>query len=523
MPVEADLQELLATLADLAKGLGFAPGDLRESEEVATLVFGKPVEAEGLELIEPERLKRWFGRFGAALKIELEIPAELGASKGMSRSLTAKRHPQGILSDLSAESTKYGVPVEATVTITKGVLGKSLGLVDARNELRVLPFFFAERLQKILSETDFLSFEKDFLVDPVKGRICGRLLLLVADTGGQIRGPFLAIMGNDQLDQAKAFSRSGASLRRLSVAHELMSEECNWNGERPKALTPDFFILTTPGDLQGCRAELLRLQNELSLPYLADRTIKEQGKLEVIFEGTRAITILVEEERRSAAPYLLYRWAYRDLKSAATRLEIVRRVLSSGLHSGPGIFQTLVQRGPELVSECGVQLRVLIDQDLTESFERRERVDKMVREYADEIHKQIASLARELVNDAYKTAGLLLGVVIAFLLEPDQRPTVLILSAAALSSAYLFFVRLFYLPTLKQEQEARRHAFRKRETEIQRFGLLTEESKTALASVSVDDDLLTAQRTRVSQLYVAFAIVPLALLLVWLVVLVIGW
>jgi hypothetical protein len=515
----AALDELVACLWSP----GTVPsGRLEKQESVAALKFGNSLGS--LDKIRQPDLDHWFDRFQDALTLTFDLPAEEGGPQALQKTLTLARHVRADLDEIAGESTKYSRPVEITVTLKKNLLGERLqATLGVEDRLRVLPFFFAASLKQILSGMDFRSFEQDFLVDPDGSKIHDRLLLLVADAGGQLRGPFLAILGNDQPGRAEAFARTRAPLGKLAAARELMQAKCNWIGvERPKILTPHFFRLgpaDPSGGLEENRGELLRLQNELSLPFLADRTTSGDAGLEVIFEGKSSVKIPIGQERTSAAPYRLYHWVYLDPDGGETRLEIVRRVVSSRFPSGDGSFEVLVASGPELLSECVVQLQVLIDGKLTESFERRERVDKLVREYADETRKQIASLARELVDDAYKTAGLVLGVVIAYLLEPSRGPLVLTLGAF-FYAAYFLFVRLFYLPTLGQEQEARQHAFSERKKEILSSGILTKEAKKALASVQGDDQRLTARRARVFHLYEALAAAPLALLVVGLVA---GW
>lgn len=518
MAVLDDLHVWRAHLDGMATTLGSHPGRLGAAETVKTLSFGVtlPPEALGSRLRE-ETLATWFGGFGEALALDFAIPPQHGGSSGLRQRLDAREHSEAALAQIVRESTEYEVPVDVTATIRKEALGKRLHeALGAESGLRVIPFFFAASLLRVLAapEMDSLAFERNFLTAD-EGPPDRRLLVLLADAGGQLQGPFLAVQGNDRPGAAEAFARAGAQKEELAATHATMLERTNWNRERPRVLTPDFFRLDQADGLAGDRAELLRLQNELALTYLANRTNVDEKGLTAFFEGERTVQVPVAAERRSDAPYRLYAWAYHDPQSTLTRLEIVRRLLANRLPSGREGFKTLIYKGTDLLSELDVQLRVLIDRNLTESFERCERIDKLVRDYADETRQRISGLARESIEDVYKTAGLLLGVVIAWLLEPGQRLAVLAVGSLLLS-IYLLFVRFFYLPTLRREDAARREVFHNREEEIRGSGLLTKPAQQALDSVWKDNRVLMEQRQTVERVYLGFAILPLVIVLLWL-------
>jgi multisubunit Na+/H+ antiporter MnhB subunit len=520
VPVSQEIARLSAALRDLETALGVALG---RNENANGMTGQATVPPERWKRIDQARLDGWFSQLGAALEeIRCELQGEEGGPEAMTWVATPSRHDRAALEPLLDEARNFGSDVDVTVRIKKKPMEEDLAeLLKAEGavrlqELRIAVFFSAAALEGVLSRTDahYRIFETHFLEAIGPASPDRLLLILVADVQGRLRGPYLAILGSDHLDEAADFLAAAGGFEVLVEARGLMSRECLWD-QRAWLLTPDFFSLPVidPGGLKACRSELRRLQNELSLPYLANWTLGEPGNQEAKFEGNRSVRI--GAEKAATAPHDLYVWAYADPKPARSKLEIVRRVVASRLPPGTRTFAELIASAADLLSECGVQLRVLMDDNLADSFERRERIEKLVRDYVDQVSRQIESLSKEVVDNIYKTVGLLVAVALAYLLKPDGGTAVLVLGVT-LYVAYILFILLFYLRSLEQEHQAKKEAFDQQKQELVRFQVLTSESLERLRSVTNQETKLQKKLKTVRVIYWGLVAAAVVLLLGWL-------
>jgi hypothetical protein len=538
MPLETEVTAGREALLDLAAALGIDRTLL--TEDMSRLRGSSTVSPAVLRAIDEGQLDRWFSWLGNALQITCRPPDDADANPP---TLTRASHHRSSLDPLLEDAEKYGRELDVTVEIDKKILtddlAKVLGAtgVASLKDPKIVLFFFGETLQSILAAADYRYFEKEFLSADGSEALHQRLLILVAGVRGQLRGPFLTVLGEDHLGEAAAFLASAPSFDGLSQAHELMRSECLWD-DRPQLLTPDFFSLAAadPAGLKVCREELWRLGNQLTVPYLANWTVRlpatlpvpaggqgpssaagagaAQKKLVAKFEGDRSVRI--EAEGTSTAALDLYDWAYHDSKTARTRLHIVRRVVASRLPPGEKSFQEFVANAADLRSECDLQLRMLMDENLADSIVQRERIEKLVRDYVDEFGGQNASLSKEVVDNTYKTVGLLAGVALAYLLKPEQGITVLVVGVT-LYVAYILFILRFYLRSLEEEHGAKWDAFELESRELERRGILTSESKPRLLAVHDADQKLDRKFRTVRRIYRVLVSAAIAFLLCWLV------
>lgn len=350
-------------------------------------------------------------------------------------------------------------------------------LDEIRSELggsktdQVILFFCGQRLLKVLAGYRSNDFESNFLRfdDQVK-----RFLVLVADRRGRAVGPYLTLLGSDESSSFESILREPPPAGDASDILRAMRKHCNWD-TRPKRLTPSCLWLAAGNDgLRECQEAMTRLQNELSLGFLANRSTQTAAGLRCTFEGERTVEILVGRSPQKRAGYQLYRWAYEDLKTVAVRLEIVRRVVTSHLAMAAvnDAIQLLMKTGSQLLKECRIQLGILIDRNLVESFSRRQEVRKLVRSYVDDVSKQIGALAKEAVDNTYRTVGLLVGVAIAYLLKPAEGALILA-AGVGLYLAYVAFVRFFYIGSIKADYESHKRRFEQEKDHIAQSKLIS--------------------------------------------------
>ena len=517
---------------------------LTRRETVTHVFLQGPWPLRHLERLARRGETAWEGLF-ALFEGVLEVKAEL--SGGVTWTANAARCELAKLREL-VEAADPGASVDVTATVDKQNL---IAALQPQGILPVPPawvrqvFYFQgaslvgdlERYDRELYDAP-RKFEEGFLgvrEDQQDLVACDRALrILVADTDGALHGPFLEVLGRDRLPGPADGAARTAPPRFARLADVQTVLRTRMWDRRPRTLTPDFLeIAEAVGDgLQPCRGELQRLQNQLVLPTLANHTLQKGRHSFSAFKGDRTVEVQVDEsgEERGQSLFPLYQWACQDLesdragwpgedpaKAVDTRLEIVRRVIATRLPPGPqGNLAELVKRRQELHDACEVQLKLLVNQNIAESFKRMREVHETVRTYVDGVGANIRSLSAEAVDNAYKTVGFLVGLVIAYLLEPSKSLTVFLLGAI-LYIVYILFIRFFYLGSIEQDFDAKQAEFGKSWGKIKASGLFHSGEIGELATaVSGREAAFKARLCAVKGIYLGLAGVTVVALLGWL-------
>ncbi|HXO27487.1 MAG TPA: hypothetical protein VOA80_09105, partial [Thermoanaerobaculia bacterium] len=491
--------------------------------ENASGLSSPPIEvpARQLEALDQDQLDRWFTVLGGALSFTCVLPGDDGGppqAADLSWEAIPEKHDRRPgLERVLEEARRYDRRIRIRLEIEKApMIAEFLTMLNVTKErVQLVPFFFGAALENRLSGMDYRLFESHFLGAKDAAATYRELLVLVADTGGRLRGPYLVILGEDRLEEAVGWLAVPASFDELGGARDLMRSECLWD-DRPHLLTPDYFTLGPEGggELEGCRTELARLGNELALPFLANWTTRAEAVRVARFEADRSVRVQVEAGATSRAAYELYEWTYGDRNTARARLEIVRRVVASRLPRGERSFAEFVASAGDLRAECELQLRMLVDQNLSASFEQRERIEKLVVDYIDAFTAQTASLSKEVVDNTYKTVGLFAGVAFAYLLKPDQGITVLA-AGTVLYVVYVVFILLFYLRSLRGEEVAKWEEYQARQTELRQREVITPELEPRLAAVREKKEQLDRKFKTVRTIYSALIVGAIGFVILW--------
>ncbi len=477
MPTATKIMEYRATLDDLCQKLGVKQKAVHDGETTATVVYKTgTADPTTLLALHQNDLDRWFQVFGEGLRIDASTRDDIPPPREWRASVGS--HSVANLQGFLRHAIDQDAVVELAFTLFKQQLTNKLKQkmknsgAPAESTNLVL-FFFGARLLQILQQQDYRAFEGAFLGS---GNF---LLILIADAPGRLRGRYLGILGSDFLDQFQDFLVGKGrwpglgEVEALRTTWRLMARYCNW-AERPSKLTPDFLRtgIGGAGGLRDHRRELIRIQNQLAMAFLANRTDRdESGNLQAHFEWQGTIAVQMNDQRLNLGPYRLFRWAYHPPGTAQTRLSIVRRVLRDCLPRERGQLTDLVRMGSKPLRECRVQERLLIDANLLQSFRERQEVAALVRKHMAEVGEGIRSLARELVDHTYRTVGLVVATVVAAMLKPEQA-NLLLVSGFCVSALYLLFVRIFYVGAVKRDYGAKEKNFRGEKRRIEASGVV---------------------------------------------------
>jgi hypothetical protein len=144
-------------------------------------------------------------------------------------------------------------------------------------------------------------------------------------------------------------------------------------------------------------------------------------------------------------------WAYQY--GSSDKLAIARECLARELPPGGNVALVRVEEAAVGALEAAKANFVLyLRHNSAAYFEHRQRALDAVGTYAGTVRKTVSDLTGEVVDAVYRTAGLLVGVVIAGLIQPALSLDVQRL-AAVLVAGYVLFVLVFPLRARWQRYE----------------------------------------------------------------------
>ncbi|MGZ6285802.1 MAG: hypothetical protein ACXWQ5_21230 [Ktedonobacterales bacterium] len=475
-------------LAEIA-GYGALVGEIGAALEISAAQLAA---VEALERVETtvslpiervagwngRRVAEWFGALDSDLQIDLRLSGMDSQTTAASVILRAGRDPAGKLHDFianaesAARSQGNELAIEARVSVAKGrAVGVATTLVSGRAEYfgapemlersRVLVFYHSAAWQRLLSPRALFDWETLGLV-----REDGRTIVVLCDGTGYLAGFALDVIGAGLHEEPRWMSVSRAAWRQFQERSQrelrLREEESQW-ADAPHVLTPAHLRVEErqPG-LQPSVERLAELRATLAALYLASAVHGEQGELTLRCAGPRRVVCHIalsqdntdisaaEATYGNGALARLCDWAYDN--ASPDKLAIARECLAQEL----GSRATLTLPGLEgaavfALDAARANLVLYLRRNTELYFRMRQQALDTVSDYAAAVRKAVADLTSDVVDNVYRTVGLLVGVVIAALLQPSLSLDVQRL-AAFLYTLYIAFVMVFVL-------EARRRHF----------------------------------------------------------------
>jgi hypothetical protein len=199
-----------------------------------------------------------------------------------------------------------------------------------------------------------------------------------------------------------------------------------------------------PG-LEEAAARLAGLRARLAAAYLAGTVAGSwQAGFTLRFAGPRPATCALTtdeapgDDAGGSALARLAAWAYRDASSE--KLLIVRECLARELPAGGTITLTALgdAAGPALEA-AKANLVLYVRRNIERYFTARQAAQDAVAAYAETVRKAVGDLTGDVVDNLYRTVGVLAGVLVAGLLQPALSLGVM-RAAALLYALYVAFV-----------------------------------------------------------------------------------
>lgn len=416
--MEGDLTLSAATLVGLCGLLGVGADRLAAVEGPDSLAHEFPVTATAAAALDAPTVHAFTGRFGDAARIELrtgdltEITITSGLTDEELRAFTAR--------------AAVGGPYEAHVLVDKTALAARLaGATPARG---VRLFLFAEALRRALAR-GITRFEEEVWPDAT-----APLLIAIADTDIDLRGPWLAVLGGASLPAVPDVAAARSDAPDVSALLAARDRHVGWDTRWTRQLTPWHFDLTgncADQDLHRLlRAQLVKLV----VLFTCDRARAQavDGPLPLIraeYRGREhvAVIVIAEQEGLDAsgnetrAVLDVADWCYRRSGDGdgpdwvSDRLPFVQTRIAQTLepHPEPQRLTALVRSMPYLLEGIEWHWKAFIEGKVGEYLAGVQQVEDTVAETVTSFAERTAGLAKSLSEAMLAAVAVLVGSFIA--------------------------------------------------------------------------------------------------------------
>jgi hypothetical protein len=458
----------------IGAALAIPPERLAAAEAIDRLELDTPVDLHALEDLADTDLAAWFDALAPDLRLDLRL-ATLDADGGLPSTTLRKATGAGELVRAFCAAAEESARGDETVVELRLAIGKTRvrtaarALGTAREESSplvpragVLVCYHAPALTRLMSIHTASEWERLGLASAD-----GRALVVLCNAAGYLAGPALEILGARRPHPGRWLLISRSTWiqfeQRAREMRALHSEESVWPGV-PRVLTPEHLRLQErePG-LEGVAARLATMRAELAAAFLCSTAHDEPyGALALRFAGTRPCVCHIPalpdaagtsggSAEQANALARLASWAYQH--GSPDKLAIARESLAAELPAGRDVTLADVERAaPAAVEAAKANFVLYLRHNSAAYFQRRQQALDAVTAYAETVRKAVGDLTGEVVDAVYRTAGLLLGVVIAGLIQPTASLDVQRL-ACVLITGYVLFVLLFLMRARRQRYE----------------------------------------------------------------------
>ncbi|MGE5334961.1 MAG: hypothetical protein ACM3N4_09710, partial [Nitrososphaerota archaeon] len=461
------LRHLYEVVADVGDALNIPPARLAEGEALDRLEVVARLSVEHVARCEGNRARGWFAALADDLTLDLRVEGLDPDMPAVAASLRAESEPAEALrafqqaAQSAAASQGDDISVEARLSA-----GKTRALALARDIMAQRPgvaapetvavFYLAAAWNRLITLATVPYLEQSGLI-----RADDRTGVLLCDSAGYLAGAALECVGVGAATTTELnwLPITPAAFRqfvaREAAARRLLAEENGWPGA-PHIVTVERLRLVAraPG-LEATAERLTFLRAEMaaaSLASVVQGTMSDGLKLR--FAGVRPATCLLPAADANGAPLpatepageplaRLAEWATRH--GAVDTLVIARECLARELPPGHTVSLAEVMRAAvDALEAAKANFSLFVRGQTDHYFAARQTAQDAVADYAETMRKAVSDLTSDVVDNLYRTVGLLAAVVIAGLIQPDVSP-VLALLAAILYSGYIAFVIFFLL------------------------------------------------------------------------------
>lgn len=351
--------------------------------------------------------------------------------------------PQQLLGTLKRLADAGGdVKISVQITLDKSAF---YALVSWPTDVKGLMYISPKKFLRSLNLENLQKIDR--LLSPGSESL---VVLLLGGATGRAVGPNLKILGRDcwlalsfddlEVDQAEK--------KRVQDINRFRYEECHWD-VHASAITP-FHLHTDTNELndRNLAKHLNQVRDYLCVAHLANRLRIGNGQTTCEFLGHKLVKVVmpkVLDVHPSPGFFKLFLWAYEN--SSSDKISILRQIVSILLNGDASDnYRKLLESGNEILGIAKSNFQLFLRRSVELYFDKRIRVNEFFQKYSKEVGENLSHLTTELVNNLYKTVGIILGAVIAALIDPNQTRAI-IFWTSSLYLIYILFILVYLLPS----------------------------------------------------------------------------
>ena len=469
-PREGDLLRALrnlgAAVADAGAALLLSGERMRRAEGIDRLELAVSVPLDEALRWNARRLATAFQTLRDDLRVDVALSGLETTDPLPAATLRADASPEETLTEflIASRALTAAHGEEATVDLRLAV-GKSgalalvsrllgqrreyLGTAEALAETKLMVWYHGAGFEGLTELRAFADWERLGLA-----RTSGRTVVTLCDASGYLAGPALEIIGARIPTTPRWLLLSRAAWRQFTehaeAVRRLRDEESMWIGG-PRVITPEHLrLVERDAGLEPLAAALGRLRAGVAAAYLAASVHETEDDLLLRFSGERPATCRLFATNSTGASQPLSgalgrfaAWAFEH--GSADKLLIARECLARELPAGAEapLAQVDAAAGPALEA-ARANLALYLRGRSQEYFQAREQAAETVSAYTLGVRRSVSDLTSEVVNNVFATVGLLVGVVIAGLIQPRASLPVQRLGVG-LYTIYVVFILWFLL------------------------------------------------------------------------------
>lgn len=482
------LGDMGQAVAHLAETLNISAATLQAHEAADRLEVSARLPLERLSRLMAAPLDTWFALFGDDLCLDCAL-AGLDSDVGpeaLTVQLRARKAPSVALAAFARAFRRVaasGVVLEEGYIAVRLALGKAravavasavladLGDADTRGGGSAMPtvvvYYQSAAWERMLALAAVPFWEASELFSAERPT-----LVVLCDVAGLLEGVAFGVWGvhspDDILPHApsraawRRFAQRAAEVRALWRAESLIGGSA---AEDHALLTPDHLRLRSRAPGLDVTVRLLsHLRAEVAALYLASMADVAGGELRLRF-GRYGVTCALRQGGEHVDPgedsqmrgdttataaiddlAVLAEWAYGgEGETRGERLLVARDCLGHELATDrAGTLASVARAAGPALQAARANLRILRRGQTERYFHLRQAAQDAVAEYAEGVRAAASALAGEVVDNVYRTVGLLVAVMVAALLQPASS-LLLVRVAAVLYTLYAAFVLGFYV------------------------------------------------------------------------------
>lgn len=476
----AQVRQLGETALAAGVALGFSAAEMAAHETFERFEVSGSLSVEQVVALAEADARGWFDMLGADLSLALFLEGLDPAVEPISADLQADAGPVEMLREFQrAAQAVYdtqGDSVSVSVRLSVGkrraqelaewiLARRREGQSSAAPEAAVV-FYQAAACERLLTLWALADWGRRAL-----GADSSRLCVFLCDCAGYLAGPALEMIGAAGRDGRSAEEApdwlpvSRAAWRRFTARgtteRHLRDTESAWSGLSLTLTSEHLRVVSRTAGLERLAERLGALRAQVAACALASQVERRQGgqpdDLTLRFAGARPASASLT----SAAPppdldlaardalIDLAGWAYRD--ASPDKLAIARQALADTLPAGATLsLEAVCAVAAPAMDAARANLAIYLHGATERYFQLRGAAQQTVGDFASATRKSVTDLTSDVVDNLFRTVGLIVGVAIAWLIQPGASYTLAHI-ATALYTVYLLFI-VFYLLRARQSR-----------------------------------------------------------------------